>query len=192
MTLQYADFVSRIWSKYKPLADWKKVENSIFDNWSFEEFIKAGYINFITNRKSLYGLSIMLENYAVKNKAPLVASFEKESLYKYVEERYRNILKKIPKAWIIGSFNNPFLAQGLPKSAEVISCVGTELSNVWIVATKGPHGPFGLLAEEYAEKQFRGFFSISPIIYRHVLDEMSKILKIKIDFNHLEIKKGSY
>ncbi len=100
----------------------------------------------------------MLEKYAMKNGTPLLATFESESLYKYVEDRYIEMLKAIPKAWIIGNFNNPFLAQSLPETTEVLSCVGTNISDMWMVITRGQHGAFGLVAEDIGDGKFRGFF----------------------------------
>ena len=47
----------------------------------------------------------MLEKYAMKNSTPLLATFESESLYKYVEDRYVEVLKNVPKTWIVGNFN---------------------------------------------------------------------------------------
>jgi hypothetical protein len=82
--------------------------------WSLEEYIDAGHVNFTEGRKELYRLSILLENYAVKNNSPLLATFENDERYKYVEDRYTEILSKIPKAWVIGNFNNELLAPQPP------------------------------------------------------------------------------
>lgn len=192
MALQHAGFVGEIWSKFPELPNRKKVDNSVFAEWDLEGFIKAGYINFEAGRKELYVLSMMLEEYAIKNRKPLVASFEKESLFKYVEPRYRIILKTIPKSWIIGNFNNPYLAQDLPQTAQVLSCVGTSLVDVWTVITRGSHGPFGLYAEEFEKGSFKGFFSISPIVFRHVLKTMGDILNTKMDLDDWTIDRGGY
>ena len=81
--------------------------------------------------------------------------------FKYVEDRYIEMLQKIPKAWIFGNFNNLFL-QPRPPKAVVISCDETNIEDVWIVVTKGPNGPFVLIAEDMGDSKFSGFFSISP------------------------------
>ncbi len=101
----------------------------------------------------------------------------------YVEERYREFLQKIPKAWIIGDFKNSFLAPNPPPSAEVISCDGTNIENMWIVLTNRSTGPFGLVAENVGGGQFRGFFSIAPPVIGNVIDSISQQLKINIDFS---------
>ena len=106
--------------------------------------------------------------------------FENESLYKYVEDRYIEILKKVPRAWIIGNFNNPFLAQNLPNTVEVISCVGTNISDMWIVITKRSTGVFGLVAEDVGDNNFRGFFSISPMVIRKTIENICTTLKVDI------------
>lgn len=149
--------------------------------WTLEEYIKAGYVNFKTDRKELYRLSILLENFAVKNNSPLLATFETEKRYKYVEDRYIEILQKIPKSWIIGNFNNPFLAKQPPKNAQVVSCDGTNISDMWIVVTKNSTGPFGLLAENMGDGQYRGFFSISPPLIQKAIEKISKSLRISIE-----------
>jgi hypothetical protein len=118
----------------------------------------------------------------LKNNSPLLATFETEKRFKYVEDRYIEILKKIPKAWIVGNFNNPFLQPQPPKAAEVISCDGTNISDMWIVVTKGPNGPFGLVAEEMGEGQFSGFFSISPQVIQKAINIINKDLRSQINF----------
>ena len=35
---------------------------------------------------------------------------------------------------------------------------------MWIVVTRGPEGPFGLVAEDIGDRMYRGFFSISPVV----------------------------
>ena len=54
--------------------------------WTLEEYRKANYVNFKTGKKELYRLSILLEDFAVKHNTPLLATFETEARYKYVEE----------------------------------------------------------------------------------------------------------
>ena len=109
-----------------------------------------------------------------------MATFETEARYKYVEERYREILDKISKAWIIGNFNNPELAPHPPSSAEVVSCDGTNISPMWIVMTKGDNGPFGLVAEDIGDDQYRGFFTSNSDIITSVIEDIQEQLKIKI------------
>jgi hypothetical protein len=52
---------------------------------------------------------------------------------------------------------------------------------MWIVVTKGPKGPFGLVAEDIGEGQYRGFFSYSPTIISKIIENISYKLKVKID-----------
>jgi hypothetical protein len=151
--------------------------------WHLSEYIQAGYVRFETGRKELYRLSILLENYSVKHKVPLLATFETSERYKYVESRYMELVKDIPKVWIIGNFLNPSLAPQPPRNAEVISCDGTNLSEIWMVLTKGENGPFGLIAENMGDGMYRGFFSISPSVIRKAIESTEKSLKIKIDFD---------
>lgn len=180
MSEKYTSFIDEVWSSYPALSKRDFTDESELKSWSLEQYIAAGYINFRTDRKTLYKLSMMLENFAVKNKVPLLATFENESLYKYVEDRYTEILKKVPRTWIIGNFNNPFLAQKLPNTVEVISCVGTNISDMWIVITKRSTGVFGLVAEDVGDNNFRGFFSISPMVIRKTIENISTTLKVDI------------
>ena len=181
MSQKYTSFIDEVWSNYPALSKREITDETELKSWSLDEYISAGYINFRADRKTLYGLSIMLENFAVKNKEPLLAIFESESLYKYVEDRYVEILMKVPKTWIIGNFNNPFLAQNLPDTVEVISCVGTNISDMWIVITKRSTGVFGLVAEDVGDNNFRGFFSISPMVIKKTIENICTTLKVDID-----------
>ena len=183
MTSQYASFLDEILSGFPKLNDiplTDLTDHNIL--WKLTEYINAGHVNFKTGKKELYRLSILLENYAAKYNAPLLATFETANRYKYVEDHYFEILQKIPKAWIIGDFNNPALAPQPPKSAEVISCDGTNISDMWIVVTKSEKGPFGLVAEDIGDRMYRGFFSTSPSIIGSVLQTISRSLKTPIDF----------
>ncbi|MFB5616996.1 MAG: hypothetical protein ACE5RS_07625, partial [Nitrosopumilus sp.] len=73
--------------------------------------INAEYVNFDNvKRTDLYRLSIMIEEHAQRANMPLIATFETEHLYKYVEKRYLKLVENIPKTWIIGGFDNPFFA----------------------------------------------------------------------------------
>ena len=102
MTEHYVSFMDDIWAKFPTFAE-KEITDITNHNllWSLEEYQKANYVNFKTGKEELYRLSILLENYAVKHDAPLLATFETEKRYKYVEDRYLEILSKISKAWII-------------------------------------------------------------------------------------------
>lgn len=182
MSQQYNSFIQEIWSNFTGLADAKLTDLSDHNIlWTLTEYIDAGYVNFKEGRKELYRLSILLENYAVKNNAPLLATFETGERYKYVEDRYTEILQKIPKAWVIGNFNNPLLAPQPPASTEVVSCDGTNISDMWIVLTRGPKGPFGLVAEDMGDEQYKGFFSYSPTVISKVIESINQKLKIKIE-----------
>ena len=97
-----------------------------------------------------------------------------------MEERYLEILSKISKAWIIGNFINPELAPHPPQSAEVVSCDGTNISPMWIVATRGEKGAFGLIAEDLGDREYRGFFTSNTNIMKAVIDDINEQLKIKI------------
>ena len=182
MSQQYKSFIQETLNHFPKLDDVKQTdlqEENILC--SLEDYIDAGHVNFSEGRKELYRISTLLENYAVKNNSPLLATFETEKRYKYVEDRYKEILKKIPKAWIIGNFNNELLAPQPPKSTQVISCDGTNISDMWIVITKGPKGPFGLVAEDIGEGKYRGFFSYSPTIISKIIQSVSLKLKVKIN-----------
>ena len=184
MQYRYESFMDEIWSQFPRLSD-QKVTDLTDHNilWSLDEYIKAGYVNFRTGTKELYRLSILLENYAVKHNKPLLATFETEKRYKYVEDRYVDILKKVPKAWIIGNFNNSMSAPQPPKTTQVVSCDGTNISTMWIVVTNGLEGPFGLVAEDIGDRLYRGFFSISPIVIGKVIQTINKSLRIKINIS---------
>ncbi|MDC0217410.1 hypothetical protein OAJ86_00115 [Nitrosopumilus sp.] len=181
MTDHFVSFLDDIWEKFPTFAE---KENTDLTNhnllWSLDEYRKANYVNFKTGKKELYRLSILLENYAEKHDTPLLATFETEARYKYVEKRYLEILSKISKAWIIGNFINPELAPHPPATAEVISCDGTNISPMWIVLTKGENGPFGLVAEDIGDKEYRGFFTSNSNILDKVIDDINEQLKIKI------------
>ena len=187
MQYRYQSFMDEIWSQFPGLSD-QKVTDLTDHNilWSLDEYVKAGYVNFKTGTKELYRLSILLENYAVKNQEPLLATFETEKRYKYVEDRYGEILKKVPKAWIIGDFKNSLLAPQPPKTTEVVSCDGTNISDMWIVVTRGSEGPFGLVAEDIGDRMYRGFFSISPVVMGKAIQTINEALRINIDLSKKE------
>ncbi|AJM92406.1 hypothetical protein NPIRD3C_1194 [Nitrosopumilus piranensis] len=185
MKLEYKSMIDELFSEFPKLLDVKITD--ITDHnvlWYLRDYINSGYVRFEAGRKELYRLSILIENYAAKYKVPLLATFETSKRYKYVEDRYMELVKDIPKVWIIGNFNNPSLAPQPPKNAEVISCDGTNLTEIWMVLTKGDKGPFGLVAEDIGDGMFRGFFSISPTIINKAIEITEKSLKTKIDFDH--------
>ena len=183
MSQSYNSFLEEIYSEFPALSKAKPTD--VTDHnilWTLEEWMDAGHVRYTTSRKELYRISILLENYAIKHNVPLLASFENEKRFKYVEDRYVEILQKIPKAWIIGNFNNPFLQPQSPKAAEVISCDGTNIQDMWIVVTKGPNGPFGLIAEDMGDGNFSGFFSISPQVIQKAIDKINENLRVQINF----------
>ena len=96
MTDHFVSFLDDIWEKFPTFAE---KENTDLTNhnllWSLDEYRKANYVNFKTGKKELYRLSILLENYAEKHYTPLLATFETEARYKYVEKRYLEILKSL-------------------------------------------------------------------------------------------------
>ena len=180
MEQHYGSFIDEIWHKFPIGLETKNTDLTDHNIlWTLEEYQKANYVNFKTGKKELYRLSILLENYAVKHNTPLLATFETEARYKYVEERYSEILTKISKAWIIGNFNNPDLVVH-PASAEVVSCDGTNISPMWIVVTKGENGPFGLVAEDMGDGEYRGFFTTNSDIMSSVIENINEQLRIKI------------
>ncbi len=174
-------FIDQIYSAFPNEKKIPPVDDMVYTHWNFQDFQDAEYINICADRSDLYGLSLMIENYAAKHSAPLVAAFEDDARYKYVEDRYAKLMKSLPKIWIIGNFNNPYLAQHLPQHATVISCVGTNLSTVWIVVTRDSNGPIGLVAEDFGNNKFKGFFSTKPAIVKYSIDLVAYILKTEID-----------
>ncbi|MGH1567396.1 MAG: hypothetical protein ACRBB5_08290 [Nitrosopumilus sp.] len=119
--------MNEIWSQFSGLSDQKLTDHNIL--WSLDDYVKAGYVNFKTGTKELYRLSILLENYTVKHNVPLLATFETEKRYKYVEDKYVEILKKVPKGWIIGDFKNLFWFLSR-LTTEVVSCDSTNISDM--------------------------------------------------------------
>ena len=186
--------VETVFNKFPEKKDIPKQGEDIFTRWNFQDFQDGGYLNFTADRSDLFALSIMIENYASKHNSPLLASFESEKRYEFVKDRYMKMMKRLPRTWIIGDFNNPHLAQTLPETVKVLSCVGTPLSKVWAVVKRGPDGPIGLIAEEYGIGKFRGFFSVLPDILQVALDAMGDVLVTTFDFNkkEYEFTKGGY
>ena len=157
--------------------------------------INAEYVNFDkVKRADLYRLSMMIEDHAQRAYEPLVATFETEHLYKYVEERYLKILQNIPKAWIIGGFDNPFFAPKTPPGkAEILTCAGTTLQDMWIVISRNNDGVFALVAEDVGGVEkgdwFRGFFTSKTEVVQKVIDEMNHIMMTHIDFFDYTLKE---
>ena len=96
MTEHFVSFIDDIWNKF---PKFKEVKNTDLTDhnilWTLEEYRKINYVNFQTGKKELYRLSILIENYAVKHNTPLLATFETEARYKYVEDRYLEMLSKM-------------------------------------------------------------------------------------------------
>ena len=90
------------------------------------------------------------------------------------------LVDKIPKVWVIADFDKTqfFLS---PK-IHVINCKDTELVNVWCVITKGTDGPFGVIAEEFEDGMFRGFFSFDVDVCAGALHQLETTLNCKFDF----------
>jgi len=51
---------------------------------------------------------------------------------------------------------------------------------MWIVATRGEKGAFGLIAEDLGDREYRGFFISNTNIMKAVIDDINEQLKIKI------------
>ena len=62
----YAGFVGNVWKEYPQLAEWHNFDRETLPRWKLEEFVEAGYHNFISERKPLYHLSKLIEDYALK------------------------------------------------------------------------------------------------------------------------------
>ncbi len=159
---------------------------------TLEDHMKAKLITFDNvKRPDLYRLSKLIEDHAQRAYEPLIATFETEHLYKYVEKHYLELMKNIPMTWVIGGFDNPFFApQTPPDKAEVLTCAGTNLQNMWIVVSKGPYGLFGLVAEDIGGVQkgdhFRGFFTSKQDIIKKVIEKINESMMTHIDFFELE------
>jgi len=177
MKSPYTGFVGQVWEEFPQLSEWHNLDNDKLPIWKLEKFIDAGYHNFVAERKPLYHLSKLVEQYAKENNQPLLSTFEKIAKYKFVENRYQDMIKQIPKIWIVADFGR--IGIKTPLNIELLNCRDTNLANVWSVITRGPYGPFGLIAEEFEDGKFRGFFTLNPNVTRHVLDVMGKTLGTK-------------
>jgi hypothetical protein len=67
MLQKYTSFIDKVWRSYPTLSKREFNDESELKSWSLGQYISAGCINFHTDRKTLYKLSMMLENFAVKN-----------------------------------------------------------------------------------------------------------------------------
>ncbi len=179
MVSPYTGFVGKVWEEFPQLAEWHNLDESALPMWNLDKFIEAGYHNFLANRKPLYHLSTLIEKYSQENSKPLLATFEEIARYKFVEKRYQKMINNIPKIWVIANFGKTKFKT--PSKIEVINCQNTELSKVWSVITRGPYGPFGLIAEEFEDGKFRGFFTLNPNVCRFTLKLMGKILSTKFN-----------
>lgn len=176
----YEGFVGKVWDEFPQLAEWHNLDNTILPIWKLDQFIEAGYHNFSAPRKPLYHLSTLIEEYAQKNKEPLLATFEKIARFAFVKKRYQEMMKSIPKVSIIADFDKSMdVSKEMPSNAEFLNCHNTDLENVWTVITRGPYGPFGLIAEEFEEGMFRGFFTLNSNVCRYALKVMGKTLDTK-------------
>ncbi len=180
MEKQYAGFVGQVWEEFPQLAEWHNLDNSILPMWKLDKFVEAGYHNFLSERKQLYNLSKLIEKYAQDNNESLLATFEKIARFEFVKDRYQKMMKNIPKIWIVADLDKSIDAsKKMPSNAKFLNCHGTNLMNVWSVITRGPFGPFGLIAEEYEDGKFRGFFTLNPNVCRYALSIMGKTLGTK-------------
>ena len=178
MESPYTDFVGKIWEEFPQLAEWHNIDNTALPMWKLDQFVEAGYHNFSAERKPLYHLSKLIENYAQENNEPLLATFEKIARYKFVEKRYQEMIKKIPKIWVVADYGKTEITT--PPKIEIFNCRDTDLANLWSVITRGPYGPFGLIAEEFEDGKFRGFFTLNQNVCRYALKIMGKTLDTKL------------
>ena len=180
MENSYTGFVGNVWEEFPQLAEWHNLNTSVLPMWKLEQFIEAGYHNFLAERKPLYHLSTLIEKYAQDNHQPLLATFEKIARFGFVKKRYQEMVKNLPKVWIVADFDKKTIPnEELYTNSKFLSCQDTDLANVWTVITRGSYGPFGLIAEEFEEGKFRGFFTLNPNVCRYALKVMGKKLGTK-------------
>ncbi|MBS3925123.1 MAG: hypothetical protein KGZ34_00295 [Nitrosarchaeum sp.] len=177
MAAPYLGFLGKVWEQFPQLAEWHDEDPSMLQMWSMDKFIEAGYHNFHAERKQLLHISKLIEKHAQDNAQPLLATFEKIARYKFVEKRYQKLIEQIPKIWVIADYGKTEIKT--PPKINLINCKDTELDDVWSVITRGPYGPFGLIAEEYEDGKFRGFFTLNPNVCRYALEVMGKTLGTK-------------
>ena len=111
MGLTNDSLIDTVFERFPEKKEITEQGDEIFVNWNFQDFQDGGYLNFKADRSDLFALSIMIEIYASKHTAPLLASFETDKRYEFVKDRYLKLMKKLPRTWVIGNFNNPHLAQ---------------------------------------------------------------------------------
>ena len=97
MTLINDSLIQTVFAKFEKFQAIPDEKEDVFTNWNFQDFQDKQYLNFTADRGDLYALSIMIENYAVKHRAPLLAAFEEEGRFKYVQDRYMKIMRKDTK-----------------------------------------------------------------------------------------------
>ena len=102
MGLTNDSLIETVFAKFPEKRDVAEQGDEIFVNWNFQDFQDGGYLNFKADRSDLFALSIMIENYASKHTAPLLASFETDKRYEFVKDRYLKLMKKLPRTWVIG------------------------------------------------------------------------------------------
>ena len=175
----YDNFVGKIWEHSEFMDELHYSKDKSVPQCSVEDLLKIPYHNFVTQRAPLYQLSKIIEEYAVKNRIPLVATFETAARFKFVERRYYEMINKIPKIWVVADFGKTDFH--LSPKINVLNCKNTELINVWSVITNGPEGPFGLISEEFEDDSFRGFFTSNADVCVHAITSMEDILKSKIE-----------
>jgi hypothetical protein len=170
-------FLESITNQFPELRDSPLVDITDYDKFNtLLDHINVDYMNYDkVKRTDLYRLSMMIEDHAQRAYEPLVAVFETEHLYKYVEKRYYKIIENTPKTWVIGGFENPFFAPETPSNGEILTCAGTTLQDTWIVISK-----------------YKGFFTSKTEVIQKVLDEMNHIMMTDINFFDIESKETSY
>ena len=175
----YDGFLGNLWQKFPQLSQLHNPGNSELPQWGLDEFIESRFHNFSSDRRPLYHLSRLIEDYAKQNYAPLVTSFEKPSRFKFVETRYGKLVDQIPKISVIADFGKTqfFLS---PK-INVLNCMDTDLVNVWCVFTKAESGPFGVIAEEFQDGKFRGFFSFDSTVCNEAIKQMEDTLSCSLE-----------
>ena len=189
-------FLDPIYEKFPGLQKEELVDISdptVFN--TLDDYLKIEHLSFDkVKRPDLYRLSMLIEQHAARAYEPLVATFETEHLYKYVEERYLKLIQDIPKTWIIGGFDNPFFAPRTPPDrTEILTCAGTNLQDMWIVLSKNHDGMFGLVAEDLGGVEkgdwFRGFFTSKSQVLKFVVDKINETMMTDIDFFNEKLKE---
>ena len=73
MTLINNSLIETVFTQFEKFRNLPDESEDIFTNWNFQDFQDKQYLNFTADRSDLYALSIMIENYAVKHRAPLLS-----------------------------------------------------------------------------------------------------------------------